>query len=102
MVLAIGVIIAESGNATTVHTYVNGDDSYCGKLRDTSYRKKECVVLEKADPWYLLLLFMADFVLVLSSFTMLLLFADWILFVAPVRAILYNPFPPSLIATLKV
>ena len=75
IVLAQGVIIEESG----VHASIKGGLSVCSSL------KNDCDLLKNADPWYYLLLFTTDIVFVLCSFVMLLLFADWILFVAPVR-----------------
>ena len=60
----------ESSNASYVHDYLH------------NYESKR---YKKADLWYYILLYATDIVLVLSSFVTLLLFADWILFVAPVR-----------------
>ena len=86
IVLALGVIIEESTNAAMLHNYFK-EDSNCDDERVSSYRKKDCDQLKEADPWYYILLYTTDLVLVLCSFVMLLLFADWILFVAPVRLI---------------
>jgi hypothetical protein len=85
MVLAMGVIIEESATATGVSTFLKGN--YCKNvyIYDNPSQKEYCDNLRKADPWYYILLFATDIVLVLCSFVMLLLFADWILFVALVR-----------------
>ena len=74
----------ESAYATSVHA-VNKDHAVCNDRDNPSNSKNDCDLLKNADPWYYLLLFTTDIVLVLCSFVMLLLFADWILFVAPVR-----------------
>jgi hypothetical protein len=89
IVLALGVIIEESTNAAILHNYFK-KDSYCDDERVPSYREKDCDELKKADIWYYILLYATDLVLALCSFVMLLLFADWILFVAPVRLIYIN------------
>jgi hypothetical protein len=74
----------ESTYATSVHA-VNKGHAVCNHRDNPSNSKNDCDLLKNADPWYYLLLFTTDIVLVLCSFVMLLLFADWILFVAPVR-----------------
>jgi hypothetical protein len=85
------VIIEESADAAAIHDYFK-KDSYCHDERASSlHRKKNCDKLREADPWYYILLYATDLVqLALCSFVMLLLFADWILFVAPVRLIYIN------------
>ena len=60
----------ESSHASNMHDYHHN-------VKSKRYKK--------ADIWYYILLYATDIVSVLSSFVMLLLFADWILFVAPVR-----------------
>ncbi|CAB3990033.1 Hypothetical predicted protein [Paramuricea clavata] len=83
MVLALGVIIVESLEAATLHRHFKDDESSCRKDRDHSKMKKDCAILKEAYLWYFTLIFINDIVLVLCSFVLLLLFADWILFVAP-------------------
>jgi hypothetical protein len=88
MVLALGVIIIEGFDAVAIHGFFKEDESFCGDvyLRDRSDTKNsDCPILKEAYRWYFMLVFITDIVLVLCSFVMLLLFADWILFVAPVR-----------------
>ena len=84
MVLTLGVIIEESSDASRIHNVVHSRDSSCHDiLPDSSYRE-DCDKFKRADPWYYILLFVTGVVFVLCSFVMLLLFADWVLFVAPV------------------
>ena len=89
MVLTLDVIIEESSSATGIGNVVRSRDSYCNRnSEDTHYpdgRNKFCNKLKKAYPWYYILLFVTDVVLVLCFFVTLLLFADWILFIAPVK-----------------
>ena len=89
MVLALGVIIVEGFDATIIHRFFKDDESSCGdaneRLGRSDNRKSDCAILKEAYRWYYMLVFITDIVLVLCSFVMLLLFADWILFVAPVR-----------------
>ncbi|CAB4018126.1 Hypothetical predicted protein [Paramuricea clavata] len=82
IVLALGVIIEESTNAAILHGYFK-KDSYCDDETVFSYRKKDCDELKEVNIWYYILLYATDLVLALCSFVMLLLFADWTLFVAP-------------------
>ena len=85
MVLTLGVVIEESSHASDIHDVVHSHDSSCHDiLPDSSYRE-DCDKLKRADPWYYILLFVTDVVFVLCFFVMLLLFADWVLFVSPVR-----------------
>ena len=80
MVLTLGVLIEVAPSASTVHY----DSSRCG---DFQFEVGECKKVKEADPWYYILLFVTDIVLVLCSFVLLLLFAEWILsVVAPVRS----------------
>jgi hypothetical protein len=88
MVLALGVIIIEGFDAVVIHGYFKEDESTCGGDMNTRYElniKDDCAKFKEAYRWYFMLVFITDIVLVLCSFVMLLLFADWILFVAPVR-----------------
>ena len=82
----------ESSNASYIHDYLHSIQSTCNNIdSDTSQsRVRNCKRFKAADRWYYILLYATDTVLVLSSFVMLLLFADWILFVAPVRVIIYG------------
>ncbi|CAB3990030.1 Hypothetical predicted protein [Paramuricea clavata] len=84
MVLALGVIIVEGYDATAIHGDFKSDESFCG---DNNARggteKNDCPIFKEAYPWYFTLIFITVIVLVLCSFVMLLLFADWILFVVP-------------------
>ena len=84
MVLTKGVIIEESYTASFVHGVVQKSTSVCDTSSDYS-DVNTCERYKKADPWYYILFYVTDIVLVLSSFVMLLLFVDWTLFVAPVR-----------------
>ena len=89
MVLTLGVIIEETRNASIIHDYIREDDSWCNHVpKGTRYSDrlvKFCNKVKEADPWYYILLFATDIVFVLCVFVTLVLFADWILFVAPVR-----------------
>jgi hypothetical protein len=90
MVLALGVIMIEGLDATLIHGYFKDDYSICGEqhIKQQQYKasvKDDCAKLKEAYLWYFTLVFITDIVLVLCSFVLLLLFADWILFVAPVR-----------------
>ena len=85
MVLALGVIIEESTTATDVHSYLKNGNCKGVYAYNKPSKKEYCDKVKKADLWYYILLFATDIVLVLCSFVMLLLFADWILFVALVR-----------------
>jgi len=90
MILTLGVIIAEVTEGGFVHLLSFKDSSTCKVLesqpRGSGRRKLEhdCEKLQKALPWYLILLFTTDIVLVLCFLVILLLVVDWILFVAPV------------------
>jgi hypothetical protein len=91
MVLALGVIIIEGLDATAIHRYFKEDESTCGGDMNTRHElniKDDCAKFKEAYRWYFMLVFITDIVLVLCSFVLLLLFADWILFVAPVRIML--------------
>jgi hypothetical protein len=91
MVLALGVITIEGLDAALIHGYFKEDYSICGEqyIKQQQYNKAsvkhDCAKLKEAYLWYFTLVFITDIVLVLCSFVLLLLFADWILFVAPVR-----------------
>ena len=90
MVLTLGVIIEEAEPGSLVHGYHKGNKSFCKTLDnippefDRKERRNDCEKFKKADPWYYILLFATDIVLVLCFLVILLLFADWILFIAPV------------------
>ena len=97
MVLTLGVIIEESSAATSIGNVVRSRDSFCNRNSEDTYypdsRNKYCNKLKKAHPWYYILLFVTDVVLVLCFFVTLILFADWILFIAPVRiSLIYGSF----------
>ena len=89
MVLALGVIIEETHQASAVHRTAHSRDSFCKdnpkNIHHPNNRVEFCNRIKQADPWCYILLFTTDIVLVLCCFGMLLLLADWILFVAPVR-----------------
>ena len=85
MVLTLGVIIEETHEASAVHVTAQ---THCNDNPENIHnpnRAEFCNRIKQADPWYYILLFTTDIVLVLCCFGMLLLFADWILFVALVR-----------------
>ena len=95
MVLTLGVIIAEAAEGAAVYSIAFKDFSLCKRLSehsltDSSRRKWEhdCEKLQKAHPWYLILLFTTDIVLVLAFLVILVLVVDWILLVAPVILLL--------------
>ena len=89
MVLTQGIIIEESTKASGAHNYVqHGRCENTGDL--LSKRHKDCLKFKEADRWYYVVLFAAAIVLVLCSFATLLLFGDWILFVLPVRIVLFE------------
>ena len=92
MVLALGVIIIEGLDATAIHRYFKEDESTCGgdtiNTRHELNIKDDCAKFKEAYRWYFMLVFITDIVLVLCFIVVLLLFADWILFVAPVRIML--------------
>ena len=95
MVLTLGVIIAEAAEGAAVYSIAFKDSSRCKRLSkqsltDSSRREWEhdCEKLQKAHPWYLILLFTTDIVLVLAFLVILVLVVDWILFVAPVILLL--------------
>jgi hypothetical protein len=78
-------------DATAIHRYFKEDESTCRGDMNTRHEvniKDNCAKLKEAHRWYFTLVFITDIVLVLCSFVLLLLFADWILFVAPVRIML--------------
>ena len=89
MVLTLAVITEEAYTAAWIHSFFyGGDDSFC-KRQSNSPRddfKKDCDTLREANPWYYILMFVSDVLLVLCFLVILLLFADWIFFVAPVRS----------------
>ena len=97
MVLTLGVVIEESAYASGVD-YHSRDSATCGKKLEGTYydkkwlhdRKEDCLKLKQAAPWYYIMVFAADIIFVLCSFVMLVLFGDWVLFVAPVRVILFR------------
>ncbi|CAB3990035.1 Hypothetical predicted protein [Paramuricea clavata] len=85
MVLAQGVIIVEGFEATAIHRFFKEDESTCG---DSNERHElninhDCAKFKEAYRWYFTLVFITDIVLVLCFIVVLLLLADWILFVAP-------------------
>ena len=79
----------ESTESSAVHAK-SKDSSFCQRYDEEEHlgNKREwendCEKFKTADPWYHILLFAADIVFVLCFHASLLLFADWILFVAPV------------------
>ncbi|CAB3990034.1 Hypothetical predicted protein [Paramuricea clavata] len=81
MVLAQGVIIIEGFDATFIHTLSKNDPS-CEDFEPERHRL-ECVKFKEAYRLSFTLIFITDIVLVLCVIVVLLLFADWILFVAP-------------------
>ena len=97
MVLTLGVIIAEATEGALVYRIIFKDTSFCKPIekRDPEslsswHRKREhdCEKFRKALPWYFILLFTTDIVLVLAFLVILVLVIDWILFVAPVILLL--------------
>ena len=88
----------ESAHVTLVDYHSREDSVTCGKeLEDMHHskewlheRKEDCLKMNQAAPWYYIMVFAADIVFVLCSFVTLILFGDWVLFVAPVRAILFR------------
>ncbi|CAB3990031.1 Hypothetical predicted protein [Paramuricea clavata] len=82
MVLALGVIIIEGFDATIIHRFLK-EDSWCEVTKQEHKYRLDCAILKEAYPWYFMLVFITVIVLVLCSFVKLLLFTDWILFVAP-------------------
>jgi hypothetical protein len=62
------------------------EESSCGNAKRLDNKtKNDCAILKEAYRWYFMLVFITDIVLVLCLIVVLLLFADWILFLAPVR-----------------
>ena len=99
MVLTLGVIIEEAPVATDIHAYNKGDRAVCKKIMkyNTSLESElikgwghDCEKFKEADPWYYILLFPTDIVLVLCFLVILLLLADWILFIASVILFFIN------------
>ena len=85
MVLTLGVLIEVAPSASAVHDEVSSRCSV--PFEFAPWKNWKCKKVKEADPWYYILLFVTDIVLVLCSFVLLLLFADWILsVVAPVRS----------------
>ncbi|XP_028398049.1 uncharacterized protein LOC114521724 isoform X2 [Dendronephthya gigantea] len=84
MVLTLGVIMEELLFAATVYQYSREDSFACRKIPRVDWieREEDCLKLKKAVPWYYIMLFAANIVFVLCSFVALILFIDWILFVA--------------------
>ena len=88
MVLALGVIIV-GFDAVDLHRSFKNDYTFCEKaIQEQNRYMSDCAILKEAYRWYFTLVFITDIVLVLCFIVMLLLFADWILFVAPVRIML--------------
>ncbi|XP_028398046.1 uncharacterized protein LOC114521723 [Dendronephthya gigantea] len=90
MVLTMGVIMEESVHASSVNYHSRKDSFICGDLEDSNMdkeslhkRKKDCLNLKLAAPWYYIMVFAADITFVLCSLVALILFIDWVLFVAP-------------------
>ncbi|XP_028398050.1 uncharacterized protein LOC114521724 isoform X3 [Dendronephthya gigantea] len=78
------VIMEELLFAATVYQYSREDSFACRKIPRVDWieREEDCLKLKKAVPWYYIMLFAANIVFVLCSFVALILFIDWILFVA--------------------
>ena len=85
----------ESVNASWVN-YNSREDSYMCREevkerkdyeKSVHNLKEDCLKMKEAAPWYYIMVFAADIVFVLCSFVTLILFGDWILFVAPVSII---------------
>ena len=90
MVLAMGVIIIEGIDATLMHRFFK-KNSFCETDKQEQHDdriRSDCAKYKEAYRWYFTLVFITDIVLVLCFIVVLLLFADWILFVAPVRIML--------------
>jgi hypothetical protein len=89
MVLTLGVIIEEAPTGAKIHSLYKSDNTYC-KDQWIREHQNDCEKFKKADPWYYTLLFTTDIVLVLCLIAILLLFTDWILFIAPVILFCYS------------
>ena len=86
MVLALGVIIVGFDAVDLLQSFGKEDDSFCEKaIQEQNTYMSDCAILKETYRWYSTLVFITDIVLVLCFIVVLLLFADWILFVATVR-----------------